>query len=272
MVQKLNILTIVLDGEPFIERFLPELEKLSIPWFWRIAEGTADNTHCTRWCSKQTPRFSRDGTSEFLTKISRHPNVRIYRRQLWDGKISMFNAMCADITEPSILLERDVDEIWTARQMEGVVKMFQDRPDAMRAFFWCRYFLGKNIVTTSTDGYGNKKQGEWLRAFRYSPNMEFSQHEAPILAGNKGLAITRDETRELGLVFDHAAWLLESQSMAKESYYQYKDAAAHWRRLQANTEWPIRELRSFLPWTGEGASADLFENVYPGQINPFSKL
>ena len=266
---KLEIQTIVLNGEPFIEKFLPELEKLSIPWFWRVAEGAADNTRCTKWCKKPTPQLSRDGTSEYLTKISRHPNVKVYRRQLWDGKLSMFNAMCKDISEPCILLERDVDEMYSAQQMERIVKMFEDRPKAMRALFWCRYWIGKNIIATSTDGYGNRAVGEWLRAFRYSPGMMFDRHEAPILAGNKGPSITRDETKALGIVFDHFAWALESQASAKEKYYQYQNALSHWKRLQENKNWPVKNLQDFLPWTGRGASADLFSNIHPGIKNPF---
>lgn len=184
----------------------------------------------------------------------------------------MFNAMCADIGEPCILLERDVDEFHSAQQMERIVKMFEDRPEAMRAFFWCRYFLGSKIITTTTDGYGNRKQGEWLRAFRFLPNMTFSQHEAPILAGNKGVAISRDETRELGLVFDHFAWALESQVYAKEKFYGYKGAVEQWKNLQANTKWPILDLSKWLSWVGPNASADLFSNVYPTERNPFENL
>jgi hypothetical protein len=260
-----------LDAEPFIERHLAVFERLNLDWEWRIAEGAADNTHDTAWCRPQSPRFSRDGTTEYLTKISRHPKVKLFRRQLWDGKTAMCNACIADIKEPCILLQMDSDEIWNAWLLDRLVRKLEEMPEAMRAHFYCRYFLGKNIISTSTNGYGNRI-GEWLRVFRFEPGMMFSCHEPPILAGNKGPAITRDETRDLGLVFDHPAYMLEKQVAYKEAFYGYKGAVEQWKRLQANTEWPVRDLRRFLPWVGVGASADLFSNVYPGEVNPFENL
>ena len=256
---KLEILTIVLDGQPFISKILPELKKLKVPWFWRIAEGASDNTHCTKWCNKPIPRLSRDGTSEYLSSISGHPNIKIYRRQIWDGKVSMFNAMCSDINSPCVLLERDVDEFYTAHQMERIVKMFEDRPEAMRAYFWCRYFLGPKIISTSVNGYGNRN-GEWLRAFRFKPGMTFSKHEPPILNDNNGIAISREETADLGIIFDHFSWLLETQAIFKESFYGYKNAAMHWRNLQKNTKWPVSG-KKFLPWVGDGATFDLINEA-----------
>jgi len=252
---KLVIFTIVLDGEPYIERHLPIFEQLRLDWEWRIAEGAASNTHCTKWCRPQLPRLSRDGTAEYLTKISTHPRVKLFRKQFWDGKIEQCNTCISDINEPCILLQVDVDEIWRGDQLEGIVRLFESRPEAMRAFFWCRYFLGSRIVATSTDGYGNR-EGEWLRAFRFKPGMTFLCHEPPILSGNKGVAVKRDETRALGLVFDHFAYALERQVAYKEQFYGYANAVKHWKRLQRNTKWPVN-LKDFLPWVGDGATADI---------------
>lgn len=269
---RLIIFTIVLDGEPFIERHLPVFEQLSIPWEWRIAEGRAANTHCTKWCSSQNPRLSRDGTSEYLNQISSHPNVRVFRRQLWDGKVSMCNACLRGIEEECALLQADVDEFFTAEQMERMVNLLNERPSVMRALFWCRYWLGRNIVSTSRGGFGNRAIGEWLRLFRYRPGQIFSRHEPPVLGGNQGLTLSRDETKSLGLVFDHFAYALESTVEEKQSYYQYQDAVKHWKRLQENTKWPVLNLQSFLPWVGPNASADLFENLYPEENNPVDQF
>lgn len=270
---KLIAFTIILDGMPFVEHHLPEFENLSIPWEWRICEGTSANTNCTAWCKPQTPRLSRDGTSEYLTKISKHPNVKVVRRQMWNGgKVEMCNACLDGINEECVLLQVDSDEFHSANQMEGIVKMFQDRPKSMRAFFWCRYFLGQNIIATNSDGYSNRAVGEWLRAFRYQPGMMFQRHEAPILDGNRGLAITRDETKALGLVFNHFAWSLEKQVASKARLYPYPDSLGHWKRLQENKIWPIQNLKDFLPWVGDGATADLFSNVYPNEMNPMERF
>lgn len=270
---KLIIFTIVLDGFPFIKHHLAEFEKLSIPWEWRIAEGTSANKNCTAWCKPQTPRLSRDGTSEYLSEISKHPNVKVVRRQMWNGgKVEMCNACLSGISEECVLVQADVDEFWSANHLELIVQMFTEIPHAMRAFFWCRYFLGRNIVAINTDGYSNRKVGEWLRAFRYQPGTLFQRHEAPILDGNKGLSITRDETKGAGLVFDHFAWSLENQVAGKARLYPYPNSLDHWKKLQENKVWPVKNLKDFLPWVGDGASADLFSNVYPGEKNPMDKI
>jgi hypothetical protein len=254
----IQILIIVLDGMPFLPMQISEFEKLKIEWTLHLVHGAANNKGSTAWCKSQIPRFSRDGTSEFINGILKHPRIKVYQRQLWvGGKDEMVNKPLQYITEPCVLFTPDVDEIFTANQIEKIVQLFEERPDVMRMYFYCRYFLGEKIISTSTNGYGNRL-GEWLRAFRFTPGMTFSQHEPPVLAGNsRGISLGRDVTRGLGLVFDHFAWQLESQAIFKEKFYGYKDAAACWRRLQENKTWPVADLRIFLPWTGDGASADL---------------
>jgi hypothetical protein len=253
---KLIIFTIVLDGSPFIQKHLSVFEQLSCEWEWRVAEGAAANTHCTAWCKPQQPRFSRDGTTEYLTSLLDHPNVKIFRRQLWDGKVNMCNACLNGLDEECVLVQADVDEFFSAKQLEQIVEMFQNRPEATHAYFWCRYWMGKNIVSTSVDGYGNRRVGEWARAFRFKPGMAFSRHEPPVFNNNHGVAISRDETRAMGLVFEHYAWLLESQARTKEKFYGYGGAERCWKLLQENKKWPVSDLRTFLPWVGPNASAD----------------
>lgn len=252
----LHVITLVLDGEPFIERHLPIFEKLSCKWTWHIVHGAAANTGSTSWCRPQEPRLSRDGTSEYVNSIVKHPNVKIYQRQLWlGGKDEMANAPLKNITEPCVLLQVDVDEFYTPEQIDKIVQTFEERPDIYRMYFWCRYFLGPDIVSTSQNGYGNNL-GEWLRAFRFEPGMKFDKHEPPVLGNNsKGLSLGRDATRSLGLVFDHCAWQLEKQVAFKEKFYGYQNARLYWRRLQENKTWPVK-LRLFLPWVDPGATAD----------------
>jgi len=269
---KLEIVSICLDGMPFLPLHLPEFEKLTIPWCWSVVHGAAANTGSTRWCQPQIPRLSRDGGSEYINGLLKHPNIQIFQRQWWPGgKDEMFRTAIDKITEPCILFMPDIDEIWRADQIERIVQMFEERPDAMRALFDCRYWIGKNIITTGNNCWSHR-QGEWLRAFRLIPGMVLSSHEPPILAGNKGTAITQEETSKLGLVFDHFAYVLESQVRFKQHFYGLKNAVEQWQRLQANTEWPVHDLKQFLPWVGNGVTADLFSNVYPGEINPTSKL
>jgi hypothetical protein len=258
---KLVIFSIIFNGMPFVRRHLPVFEQLKCDWQWIVVEGAAANTHDTKWCKPQPPGFSRDGTSEYLNSIIRHPRVSVLRRQMWDGKVSMCNWAIQDIAEPCCLLQVDCDEIWTAEQIEKIVEAFGKCPHIYRMYFWCRYFLGPDIIATSENGYGNRKGVEWLRAFRFMPGMTFSKHEPPVLSGNsRGVSLSRDETRAMGLVFEHYAWQLESQAAFKEKFYGYRNAAACWRRLQENKNWPVKDLRSFLPWVGPGASADRFKS------------
>lgn len=242
---------------PYIERHLPIFEQLKSDWTWIVVEGTSANVRDTAWCRPQSPGLSRDGTSEYLNSVIHHPRVKVFRRQLWNGKVAMCNRAIAGLTEPCVLLQVDVDEFYTADQIDKIVSIFEQRPDVYRMLFWCRYFLGPDIVATSTDGYGNRAGVEWLRAFRFEPDMVFQKHEPPVLHNNsRGATMERDETRAMGLVFDHFAWALESQVLAKERFYGYRNAVAQWRKLQANTKWPIDDLRSFLNWVGPNASAD----------------
>jgi hypothetical protein len=250
---KLNIITICLDGEPYIERHIPVFQSLNTRWTWSIREGAAANTHCTRWCRRQRPRLSEDGTHEYLKKISLWGNVEYYGQSWWDGKCQMFNDVVKHITEPCILMEIDADEMWTKEQLEKIVKLFEDNPSANHMRFFCRYFVGPDIITVGENCYGNNP-GEWIRAWRFTPGMLYERHEPPVLGGNQGNYIDRDETRKRGLVFDHFAYAMEKHVEYKESFYGYKDAVKHWKRLQENKNWPVK-LKEYLPWVDDRAMA-----------------
>lgn len=253
---KLNIVTIVLNGEPWIERHLAEFEKLTCDWTWHIREGQAANVNCTRWCKMLKPSLSGDGTHEYLKSISKHPRVKAFSQSWWSGgKVQMFNDMLKFIEEPCVLMEVDSDECWTAEQLETIVSLFSNRPEVDHMRFFCRYFVGPDIITTTPDAYGNNS-GEWLRAWRFQPGMRFAKHEPPVLPGADQCGLDRDETWLKGLVFDHFAYATEAQLRYKEKFYGYKDAVAHWKRLQANTVWPVEDLRLFLPWVGVNVRAE----------------
>ena len=240
---------------PYITRHLPVFEQLKCDWHWVVVEGAAANTNCTAWCRAQGPGLSRDGTSEYLNSIIKHPRVKVIRRQLWDGKLSMCNQAIKELKESCVLLQVDSDEIWAAPQIDEIVSLFKTLPYIYRMYFWCNYFLGPDIVATSTNGFGNRI-GEWLRAFRFEPGMKFEKHEPPVLAGNsRGYSMGRDDTKKFGLVFNHFAYALECSVAYKERFYGYRNAVTNWRRLQANTRWPVN-LKNFLPWVGEGSTAD----------------
>lgn len=254
---RLHILTLALDAMPFLPAQFYTLNSLTVPFVWHVVEGAAMNNGSTSWCKPQPPRLSRDGTTEFLHGIRNHPNVRLYQRQQWDSKDSMVNAALETIKEPAILFQIDADEQWTASQLQAAMIYFKSSPTVASMRFRCRYFLGPNIIATGENAYGNR-DGEWLRAWRFTPGDTFVKHEPPVLRQQfKGIQWTPLETHNLGLVFNHQAYLLASQLRFKEAYYGYPDALKHWQRLQANKEWPVLNLRDWLPWVGDGAGADL---------------
>lgn len=258
-IVKLHIVSIVLDGMPFLPMQLATLNRLDtklVDWHWQISEGAAANTGSTKWCQPQKPRFSYDGSAELLRSWLEHPRITIRGRQFWpDGKDEMFNSALTQITDPCILLQMDIDELWTAEQLETLVGFFNAYDQIKSAYFLCRYFLGPNIVITSLDTYGNRP-GEWLRAFRYEPGTKFLSHEPPVMEGRIDPFATREQTQEVGLVFDHWAYVFEKQVAYKERFYGYRNAVAYWRRLQENTNWPVTDLQRFLPWVGPGVTAD----------------
>lgn len=253
---KLNIVTIVLNGQPYISQHLKMLQSLAIDWHWFIVEGVAAPVADTFWIQKQDPGLSTDGTTEYLDSID-DPRVTVIRSSLWGGgKTEMVNAPLPMIKKESVLLQMDSDEFWTKEQLERMVDMFEKNFRIMAMQFYADYRVGPNIRITSNNTYGNK-WNEWVRAWRFRPTMLFNSHEPPVLNNGRGYMMNRDETREAGLVFLHQAYTTESQLRFKERVYNYKNAYYQWRMLQDNTEWPVNDLKQWLPWVGDGVTADL---------------
>ena len=252
----LHLITLVLNGEPWIRRHLPELEKLKHRWTWHIMEGVAAPHHDTSWIASQSPSLSTDGTHEYLESLSCHPHVRVTSRLLWDGKIEMVNHPFSQpgvITEPSVIIQQDSDECWRADQYDQIMLAFRQRQSLRTMQFKCRYFVGPDVVAHGEDCYG-LNPGEWVRAWRYQRGFRFITHEPPNFAGNRGAIMDRNVTERMGLVFDHFAYATEAQVKYKERVYKYAGAVDAWKKLQANTEWPCK-LRTYLPWVDERAEA-----------------
>lgn len=250
---KLEIFTIVLDGMPFIGSHLPvlnSLTRLGIDWSWTIAEGAAQNTRCTKWCRYQSPRKSKDGTLDYLESISYHPRISFMSRDDWDGKVSQCNACVKNITEPCILLQMDVDEIWTAKDLEMLVRQFDDESIG-EARINFRYYVGPNIIITSKGTWG-APTGGLARAWRLNPGQMFVTHEPPVLdkIHGRSVEITGDKINP-----QHYGYVTEAQVRFKEQFYDYEDATARWKWLQQNKIWPV-PLRLFFHWVDDLAMAD----------------
>lgn len=241
---RLEVVTIVLDGLPWLAAIYTELCRTQVAWHWHIVEGACSNAHCSRWMQNQPPRLSKDGTTSFLDAIAHDPRVSVYRKKSWDGKLEMVNEPLPHIKTDCVLLQVDSDELWSADQLQRITYLFDDDPELMNARFHCRYFVGPGLICTDEG-----RDSEWLRAWRFKPGMRWVSHEPPNLAGNTGKSMHRKETKELGLVFDHYSWCLPKQVEQKQALYgpKYKDAVKGWERLQKQKEFPVR-LRDFFPW------------------------
>ena len=259
MSVRLEIFTLVLDGMPWIRHHLPVFNRLSCDWRWTICHGVAANVKDTKWIQPQDPRLSNDGTTEYLAEIAKqHPRVRVMERPLWNGKTEMCNAAMAGARAPCIVLQVDADELWAADQIESMLSMFVAMRQVDKMQFWCRYFLGPNIIIGPRDGksYGCR-QTEWLRAWYMSrPDQYFVTHEPPVFSGSPGKTLSRDETLAYGIQFDHFAYATRAQVAYKERVYGYPGAVDGWDALQRNTSWPVK-LKNFLPWVDEQSTADL---------------
>lgn len=255
---RIDFITIVLDGMPFITHHLPIFNSLpkSIEWNWNIVEGAADNVADTKWCKPISPRLSNDGTHEYLLSIIKHPRVRIWFRDCWGGKISMVNIpLKSEIHNTDLIWQIDSDELWTSKQIQDVALLFENNLSRNCADFVCNYFVGYNIIVDHIPGtWTNNHKQEWRRVWRWFPGFKFTSHEPPITNHKERVPFTQSETLHRGLVFNHYPYVNEKQIRFKEEYYGYKDAVKQWKRLQENKVWPVK-LRDYFGWINDDTTA-----------------
>lgn len=235
---KLVVFTIVLDGMPWITKHLPILQATNLDWRWVIVHGAAMNDGSTKWCRPQEPRLSNDGTEKYLHSLRNEIHcdggnwsIDVIEHPNWRSKDDMVNAAVSQIQEPCVLMEIDSDEIWEPWQLEKIVELFDDLKDLSSIMFPCRYFVGKDLILEGHNCYGDYDY-EWLRAWRFNSSMRFKSHEPPVLNGDYGKRLGKDESRKLGLTFDHMAYATEAQVRYKEKWYGYDGLLEGWKRLQ----------------------------------------
>ena len=255
----LNIFTIVLDGAPWIGAQFAELCRLrDFDWHWSIVEGVSLPKADTSWMGNQGAKVSHDGTNQFLSGLASHPRITVNSRPQWNGKTEMINAALTAFKKDGVLLQMDSDELWTFHQMIELLYLFEKNPEANTAQFEMDYMLGPNVISTSTDGYGNRAN-EWVRAWRYQRGLWMERHEPPMFNGNRGKLLDRKTTSATVGSILHMAWVTPQQVGLKQRIYKggYENAVDNWTSLQNNKEWPVKDLKSFLPWVGPNGSADL---------------
>jgi hypothetical protein len=255
----LNIFTIVLDGAPWIGAQFAELTRLrDFDWHWSIVEGAAMPVKDTAWMGNQQGKVSHDGTNQFVQSLANHPRITVNSKPEWGGKTEMINAALTAFKKDGALLQMDSDELWTADQLRRLNALFSANPEYNTVKVKMDYMLGPNVISTSTDGYGNRSN-EWVRAWRYSAGLWMECHEPPVFNGNRGRVCGRDESESILGPILHMAWVTPQQVAFKQRIYRggYEGACEQWEALQCNTKWPVKDLKTFLPWVGNGASADL---------------
>lgn len=261
-----HVLTLVLNGLPFLRHHEPVLRGLEVPWRWRIVEGVAELKNDTAWslknggyfpCGMARDGLSIDGTSAYLNRLEKlHPKkIRIIRQKAalpWAGKVAMVQAAMQGVRDGDLLFQLDSDELWSRSRLEQVMKLFRSRPDWQWARLPCRFFFGSDLFTEGENQYGNGRD-EWLRVWRYRKGDHWQSHEPPcLIRRDTGRPVTeepglgRREARALNLSFDHYAYATEGQVRFKEIYYGYRDAVRLWRSLQQMP--PGSLVRRCLPW------------------------
>ncbi len=276
----IHLFTIVLNGQPFIRYHIEVFKQLPFKWHWHIVEGVADLKNDTAWSVQLGGHISdeihhnglsNDGTTEYLDELAQlYPdNITIYRKPegiFWEGKREMVNAPLVNIQEECLLWQVDVDELWTVEQICIARQMFINNPDKTAAFYWCWYFVGENLIISTRNCYAENPQQEWLRTWRFKPGAFWAAHEPPILVEplpdgklNNLAAINpfmHGETEELGLIFQHFAYVTKEQLQFKEKYYGYTNAVSQWLDLQEQTKFPLL-LSQYFSWVQDNTKIDI---------------
>jgi len=275
----LHIITMVLNGEPFIRHHIDQFARLSVPWHWHIVEGVAALRHDTAWSLRYDGHIpedlhhqgrSIDGTTEYLDELAKQypQNITVYRKppgHAWDGKIEMLATPLANIPTDCLLWRIDADEIWTTEQLQRGYQLFADNPAKTAAVYWCWFFVGPSRLIATRGGFGNNPQAQWIRTWRYRPGMRWASADPAVLAelaGNnqwRNLAAVNPfmhhETEAAGLVFQHFSLATEAQCKFKTAYYGFRRMPERWRAVQAVPELPFR-LADYFPWVGDETLID----------------
>lgn len=278
-----HFFTIVLNGMPFLRHHIEVFSQLRLHWHWHVIEGVAELTGDTAWSVKHGGQvcthwhrngLSIDGTTEYIDELKNSfpQHVSVYRKgegQFWKGKVEMVRAPLNSIHQESLLWQIDADEIWSREQIETMAAAFCLNPERSAAFFWCHYFVGEDRYISTRYGYSQNPHYEWLRVWRFAPGDHWLAHEPPTLTRSidgeeidvgRIMPFLHQETEAMGLVFDHYAYVHESQIAFKEEYYGYSGAVEQWKRLQ-NARLPVR-LADFFHWVHDDTYVDSFSKMH----------
>eukprot|EP00520_Triparma_pacifica_P017012 CAMPEP_0118665164 /NCGR_PEP_ID=MMETSP0785-20121206/18468_1 /TAXON_ID=91992 /ORGANISM="Bolidomonas pacifica, Strain CCMP 1866" /LENGTH=1555 /DNA_ID=CAMNT_0006559255 /DNA_START=726 /DNA_END=5390 /DNA_ORIENTATION=- len=268
--------TLCLNGLPYLNHHFPTFSAaaraLNTTFQWHVVEGVAEGRADVnkpysnekigdRWRSSRN--LSLDGSSQVLDMLQAlHPDeVFIHRRSdglAYRDKVQMVNEVAYSLDFECVLMQVDVDEIWSPGMIEKVYESLVGSSHNC-AYFDCHFFVGPGIVTTTGNGSWGHGNAEWLRAWIFKPLSFFLSHAPPALyeeyeGGWKAVenCVGKEETTKLGMVFSHYAYYEEKQAEFKSLFYGYgEEGIRGWRGLQ---EAPMpQKAGKWLPWLREGA-------------------
>ena len=243
--------TIVLNGMPFIKQQYKIIPDIFDEWY--IIEGATNPVSDTSWCNNISHEFynsdklSVDGTTEFLDSIASDKIHIIRKGDFWNGKVEMCNSFVAGISD-CILMQFDVDEIWSPEVLEDLLSYAQDNDHFDGMLFRCNYYVGEKLKLKQSGGYADNIY-EWSRLWKIRDNIIWLSHEPPRVKGCKNF-LSKNYTQSRGWVFDHYAYVLEEQVRFKENFYGYTNAVQQWKDLQACELFPC-SARTYLKWIGD---------------------
>ena len=252
--------TIVLNGMPFIKKQAQIISEIFDVWY--IVEGATLPIKDTAWCKNIDNKFytdkklSVDGTTEFLDSIKSDKIKIIRKNDFWDGKTEMCNSFMHEV-ENCILMEFDVDEIWKKETLKDLLLYCENNDIYDGLSFKCNYYVGPDLYIQNEDCYGNKSD-EWVRLWKIKEKTYWNSHEPPNL-NNYYRILKKEFTKSKGWMFDHYAYVFESQLSFKENFYGYKNALEEWEKLQKNKTFPIH-LNKFLSWVDDKAIVNKINN------------
>jgi len=246
---------------PYIKKQAEIIPKVFDHWY--IVEGYSFPVKDTRWCRNiNTSQFTKnllsiDGTTEFLDSI-KNENITIIRKNDgWQGKVEMCNSFASELDE-CILMEFDVDEIWNEGVLNQVLNFSENNPMFDAMLFNCNYYVGTNHKLIGENCYGNKK-GEWLRLWNIKKPSYWISHEPPRLNTTQKY-LSKEFTKNMGWIFDHYAYVTESQLKFKENYYGYQNAVEQWKALQQVKDFPVN-LKDYFSWVSDHAQVDYVKQL-----------
>lgn len=253
--------TLVLNGMPFIKKQAEIIPKVFDEW--HIIEGATLPVFDTSWCRDIDSKFysdkklSIDGTTQFIDSIVDNKKIFIHRKNnFWYGKTEMCKRI-EDNMDNCILMQIDVDEIWKPEILSEIFEYTENNDGFDGMLFKCNYFVGPNIQIISENTYGNKND-EWCRLWKIKDKTMWKSHEPPRIH-NLHKFLSKKITSQKGWIFDHYAYVFESQLQFKENFYGYKGAVERWKNLQNNNTFPCY-LKYFLPWVKDETIVNRVEN------------